>query len=71
MPDSPVLPDRLSRFVYVDLTGSKLGPNFLSVEVELRNPGAFADRIREGAAEYYGVPLDQIGPLTDHPTQDD
>lgn len=62
-----------TRFCVVDLTGSRLGPDYLSVECELRvdvdaHP---ADRIRWWAAKHYGVPLEQVGQLTPAPQSDD
>lgn len=46
----------------VDLTGSNCGPDFLGVELVLSPPEDWTDqRIRQGAADYYAVPLDQVG----------
>jgi hypothetical protein len=50
-------------YMHIDLSGSRLGPNLLSLDVELRDPGALAGWAREAAAEFYRVPLEQVGPV--------
>lgn len=56
------------RFMVVDLTGNtRLGARWRSVELEVdHDPDDWpADRLRKGAAEYYGVPLDKRRPGDD------
>lgn len=64
---------REARFVVVDLTGSRMGEGWLSVELELSlDPEHWPDeRIREEAAEHYDIPVEQVGSVTLWPTRDD
>lgn len=57
------LPTTSSRrvIVHIDLTGSRLGPDWLSADVELSPPdGWTSQHIRQEAARYYKVPLGQV-----------
>lgn len=45
----------------IDLTGSRLGPGWRSVELEFAPPDDWTDpRIRIEAALHYGVPVAQV-----------
>lgn len=49
----------------VDLTDSRLGPGWRSVEVDVASRSeALDDEARRGAAGHYGVPFRQVGPVT-------
>lgn len=49
----------------VDLTDSRLGPGWRSVEVDVASRSeAHDDEMRRAAAGHYGVPLRQVGPVT-------
>lgn len=58
-------------FVVVDLTGSRLGPGWRRVELEMDENDRPHELIREQAAAYYEVPLEQVGPVTSAPVMRD
>lgn len=45
----------------VDLTGSRLGPLFGSVEVTVDARGKTAPELRVLCAEFYAIPVEQVG----------
>jgi hypothetical protein len=47
--------------LHVDLTGSKLGPAWRSVDLQLDPVDWPTERIRAEAAAHYAVPLEQVG----------
>jgi hypothetical protein len=53
----------MSRWLYIDLTGSNAGPDFLSVKVSLDTDWS-DEQMRQEAANFYDVPLAQIGPVS-------
>jgi hypothetical protein len=63
---TPVAPEQITpdgkrrRAVDIDLTGSNCGPDFLAVVAVVCTDWPDA-KIREEAARYYGVPLEQVG----------
>jgi hypothetical protein len=55
----------------VDLTDSNLGEGWRSVEIDYAMPlGWSTTRMRMVAADYYGVPLEQVGPVTESSSPD-
>lgn len=57
-----------SRFIQVDLAGSKFGAAFRSIQLEIdgeRWPDS--RKLQESIAARYGVPVDQVGPVSESP----
>lgn len=59
--------------ILIDLTGSRLGPGWKSVDAKVRFLDApeMREAIRRMAAAHYVVPLEQVGPVRDASPEDD